>query len=70
MFEKSESDKKYYHRDAELTQFYLDRLDFMNGDEVLQIGKVSLFPFPKYLLKNFKRKFVGPKLLEAGQSIA
>lgn len=70
MFEKSETDKKYYHRDMDLTQFYLNRLDFENGDEVLQIGQVSLMTFPKYVLKSFKRKFGKTKYLEASQTVA
>src|SRR5690606_22629088 len=48
MFEKSDKDKEYYHRDKHLTQFYLDRINFADGDEVLQIGKVSLLTYPKY----------------------
>ena len=70
MFEKSESDKKYYHRDMGLTQFYLNRIDFENGDEVLQIGQVSLLTFPKYLLKSFKRKFGKTNILRPGQTVA
>lgn len=56
MFEKSESNKEFFHRDQELTQFYLDRINFKDGDEVLQIGKVSLLTYPRYLLKKMKRK--------------
>ncbi len=56
MFEKSEDDRKFYHRDAELNNFYKGLIDFKNGDEVLQIGKVSLLSYPKYVLKNWKRK--------------
>lgn len=59
MFEKSDKDKEYYHRDKHLTQFYLDRINFADGDEVLQIGKVSLLTYPKYLLRKWKK----PKLL-------
>lgn len=58
MFEKSADDKKYYHRDSELNNYYKDLIDFNNGDEVLQIGKVSILSFPKYLMKNLKRNKV------------
>jgi hypothetical protein len=50
-FQKSRKDKQYYHRDAVLTEFYLNRLDFENGDEVLQISKVGLMSYPKYLIR-------------------
>jgi len=56
MFEKSAEDRKFHHRDVELNNFYKGLIDFENGDEVLQIGKVSLFSYPKYLLKNWNRK--------------
>jgi hypothetical protein len=56
MFEKSEEDRKFYHRDSQLNNFYKEMIDFQNGDEVLQIGKVSLLSYPKYVFKNWKRK--------------
>lgn len=51
IFEKDSLDSRYHHRDKALTQYYQDILDFERGDEVLQIGKVSLMTFPKYVLK-------------------
>lgn len=60
MFEKSADDKKYYHRDSELNNYYKDLIDFHNGDEVLQIGKVSLLTYPKYLMKTIRRKKLFP----------
>lgn len=56
MFEKSAEDIKLYHRNKKLNNYYKDLMDFQNGDEVLQIAKVSLLTYPKYLLKNFKLK--------------
>lgn len=70
VFEKSEADLKYHHRNRALTNFYLNIIDFQNGDEVLQIGKVSLFTFPKYLLKKVKRLVKPTKIAEPGQIVA
>lgn len=64
MFEKSEMDSCYYHRDRDLTQFYLNQINFSRGDEVLQIGKVSLLTFPKYLLRNVKKILQRPRFNE------
>jgi len=50
-FQKSRKDKQYYHRDAVLTEFYLNRLNFDKGDEVLQIAKAGLMSYPKYFIK-------------------
>lgn len=64
MFEKSENDRKFHHRDQQLTRFYASMIDFTNGDEVLQIGKVSLLTFPKYLLRNLiKKRQLTPNLI-------
>ena len=52
VFQKSARDSRYFHRDPGLTDFYLNRLDFKNGDEVIQVGRVGLLSFPKYLVKN------------------
>lgn len=51
VFKKSARDIRYHHRNADLTQFYLKRLNFKNGDEVVQVGQISLFSYPKYLIK-------------------
>ena len=61
VFEKDDKDKRFHHRNKELTQYYRDLLNFERGDEVLQIGKVSLLSYPKYVTKKAwvktKRKF-------------
>ncbi len=70
-FQKSETDKRYHHRSRKLTDFYANMMDFQRGDEVLQIGKVSLLTFPRYLLKNFKKRWQREALLTPGpQTIA
>jgi hypothetical protein len=56
MFSKDEDDRKFHHRDSDLNGFYKGVIDFKNGDEVLQIGQVSLLTYPKYLFKKWKRK--------------
>lgn len=68
MFEKSANDKRFFHRDSDLTDFYLKRMDFSNGDEILQIGKVSLLTYPKYVLRTFKRKMRKTKTLTTAES--
>lgn len=55
-FQKESEDKRYHHRNKNLTRYYQSILNFNNGDEVLQIGKLSLLTFPKYLLRNVKIK--------------
>ena len=62
VFEKSATDKRFYHRDPSITNFYLDLINFERGDEVLQVGKISLFSWPKYVAaKSVKRlkRFTG-----------
>ncbi len=51
VFKKSAKDSRYYHRKPELTDYYLSRLDFKNGDEIIQIGQIGLLSYPKYYLK-------------------
>ena len=56
VFQKNSDDKRFHHRDIGLTNFYKSLLNFDRGDEVLQIGQVSLFTFPKYIIKQMSRK--------------
>lgn len=51
VFEKDSNDQRFHHRDENLTEFYQALLNFERGDEALQIGKVSLLTFPKYLAR-------------------
>jgi hypothetical protein len=41
-FQKRQEDGRYHHRDAGLTRWYADRMDFGAGDEVVQIGRMSV----------------------------
>lgn len=63
VFEKDSNDERYHHRDPAMTSYYQDLLNFERGDEALQIGKVSLLTFPKYLLRKglVKLKAAFPK---------
>lgn len=67
VFEKDAEDARFHHRDPALTQFYQDLLDFDHGDEALQIGRVSLWTFPKYVcrksLVKLKRLIPKPRKL-------
>lgn len=58
VFQKSAKDIRFFHRDTALTEYYLKRLDFKNGDEVIQVGQVGLMTFPKYLVKNVSLKIL------------
>lgn len=51
VFQKSAKDSRYYHRNPELTDFYLNLLNFKNGDEVIQIAQIGLLSMPKYYVK-------------------
>lgn len=56
LFEKDGGDTRFHHRDKKLTKYYQDLLDFDRGDEVLQVGKISLMTFPKYMAKTAMKK--------------
>ncbi len=57
MFQKEEQDRRYRHREEWLNKYYADLMDFKNGDEVLQIGKISFLAFPKHVARTLKRKW-------------
>jgi predicted GNAT family N-acyltransferase len=63
VFEKDSNDGRFHHRDSALTEYYQDLLSFERGDEALQIGKVSILTFPKYLMRkaSVKVKAMLPK---------
>lgn len=63
VFEKNAEDSRFHHRDRALTEYYQDLLSFERGDEALQIGKVSILTFPKYLMRkaSVKMKALLPK---------
>ncbi|MFN7955004.1 MAG: hypothetical protein U0610_24975 [bacterium] len=49
VFQKDEGDPRYHHRDAASNAFYSSLLSFEDGDEVLQIGSMSLLTGLRYL---------------------
>lgn len=51
VFQKSAKDTRYHHRNSDLTQFYLKLLNFKHGDEVIQVGRISILSYPKYIIK-------------------
>jgi hypothetical protein len=55
-FQKTGKEKKYYHRQNNLNQFYNQLINFKNGDEVLQIGNVNLLSLPWYFIKQKTKK--------------
>lgn len=67
LFSKNEEDTKFHHRDKKLNNYYKDLLDFERGDEVLQIGKVSLLTLPKYYLNQLGRKLKTSKVNSEGE---
>lgn len=56
-FEKSDTDTKFYHREERLNDFYKSLLNFNRGDEVLQVGYVSIFSVFKFAFRKFKKKY-------------
>lgn len=70
MFEKSAEDKRFFHRDGEVNQFYKNIIDFKRGDEVLQIGQVSLLTVPRYAWKKMKRKIFRPIRIDSVKEMA
>ena len=51
MFQKDADDTRYHHRDPELNRFYLERMHFDDGDEVLQVGHASLLALAGYVIR-------------------
>ena len=54
VFEKSDTDLQYFHRQSYLNNYYRSLIDFQNGDEVLQIGYFRLISFLKYYFRQKK----------------
>jgi hypothetical protein len=55
-FEKEGSDRRFHHRHDWLNDYYRGLMDFERGDEVLQIGKISLMAYPRHLLRSWQRR--------------
>ncbi len=49
VFQKDEDDARFHHRDRASNRFYSSLMDFENGDEILQIGSMSLLTGLRYL---------------------
>ncbi len=56
VFQKQANDKRYHHREEEVTNFYQNIMNFEEGDEVLQVANVSIASFPKYFIKQVSKK--------------
>jgi hypothetical protein len=56
VFQKSEQDERFHHRDSEVNDFYRGLLRFDEGDEVLQIGHFSLATLVRYLKRGKGRR--------------
>lgn len=54
-FQKEAGDARYHHRDPELNRFYQQRLHFEDGDEMLQVGTISLFDLARYFAGGWRR---------------
>jgi len=54
-FQKAADDARYHHRDPELTRYYQRRLRFEDGDEMLQVGTISLFHLARYFAGGWRR---------------
>lgn len=70
IFQKESENIQFHHRDHEVNDFFKNIMNFSNGDEVLQIGRVSLMSYPKYLLKNRKSKKTLPRVPKENLNVA
>jgi hypothetical protein len=52
VFQKSEGETSYYHRNRELNEYYKNRMVFNNGDEVLQVGYATTLAAVRHMLRN------------------
>lgn len=60
VFAKEAGDVRFHHRRPEINAYYQAMLDFRRGDEVLQIGRVSLLTGLKYRLKRRRPAVAAP----------
>jgi predicted GNAT family N-acyltransferase len=56
VFQKSESDTRYHHRNRFLNEYYRRLMNFREGDEVLQVGHVSVLTALRYGRRKKKRE--------------
>lgn len=62
-FAKSAHDPQYHHRDPDLTRWYATLADLDRGDAVLQVSRVSLAGFVRYVSKDVARRIPGLRRL-------
>lgn len=62
-FAKSAHDAQYHHRDPDLTRWYATLADLDRGDAVLQVSRVSLAGFVRYVSKDVARRIPGLRRL-------
>lgn len=55
LFEKAADDARYHHRDAALTAWYATIADLDAGDAVLQVGRVSVQGYLRYVGRKLLR---------------
>lgn len=58
IFQKSEEDKRFHHRNPSINTFYKELMSFENGDEILQIGYVSALTYARYMLRNSEKQVI------------
>lgn len=56
VFRKSADDQRYHHRDQRINNFYLKLLNFEDGDELLQVGYLSVPAYLRYSVRMQKRR--------------
>jgi hypothetical protein len=61
VFQKDRNEKKFYHRNQMVNDYYLSKMNFEDGDEVLQVGYASTAS----AVKHFYNKTVMPALMAA-----
>lgn len=52
---KEKEDERYHHRDPEITRFYQGLMNWENGDEVLQVGMLSVWALVAHWKKNLAK---------------
>ncbi len=55
VFQKDRNDARFRHRSIRLNQFYSELMSFDEGDEILQVGTVSLMTGVKYAVNRIVR---------------
>ena len=69
VFQKSDEDARFHHRQQGLNDYYRGLMDFENGDEVLQIGYASTFAQLSYQLRRKVRMRKAQKTAAAAPGI-